>query len=208
MQRATWGGIAWRPTAEPLRRGGHALDELRLLAVTPQASRIARSPDSWFHARLWEARFCGVRGRPVCVSVGRVVPGGQCAQSSKFAVTDCNRPSACPGRYRWGRTGTPTHSTPPNRISGPVATLWVPRHMHMTCTCACTCTCDMYMCTSASGHAVIGVRNVGNGALDGAHLDSFTRVGRRRHACSRQNAFRAEPFRTFRVTLGNPGSGR
>ena len=48
--------------------------------------------------------------------------------------------------------GILTHNTPPNRISVPVAALWVIRHM----------------CTGACGCAVADVRYVGDGALDGA----------------------------------------
>ena len=81
--------------------------------------------------------------------------------------------------------GTPTHNTPPNRISGPVAALWVNRHM----------------CTGACGCAVPNVRHVGDGALDGAHLDNFARVGRSCHARTRHvlhgslQLIRRQPFR-------------
>ena len=53
--------------------------------------------------------------------------------------------------------GILTHNTPPNRISVPVAALWVIRHM----------------CTGACGCAVADVRYVGNGALDAQALPEF-----------------------------------
>ena len=112
------GGMPWTSSAcWPLRHRRRASLARRIRGFMPDCGR----------------RGSAVRGRPVCVSVGRVVPGAQCAQSSKVAVTDCNRPSACPGRYRWGRTGPPPTALPPTGSAD--------RLPHCGCPDTCTWTC-------------------------------------------------------------------